>query len=82
MKAGGSLGVFDVAAFGPADTLLVQVKSNRRPGRAEMERIRQFPVAPNVYKVLHVWRDGEGSPRVEYINQAGDEIGAGLTVEE
>jgi Holliday junction resolvase len=36
-RAAGSLGLFDLVAIGATKILLVQVKSNRFPGRAEVE---------------------------------------------
>src|ERR1041385_1352231 len=47
MKAGASLGVFDVIGIGSHDVVLVQVKSNRWPLECEMEALRLFPVPAN-----------------------------------
>lgn len=57
-KSGGSLGVWDVIAIGPADVLLVQVKSNRLPPPDEMERMRQFIVPKGVKKWVYIIKDG------------------------
>ena len=46
VKAGGSLGIFDLVALGPAEARLVQVKSNERPRPAERERLELFPRLP------------------------------------
>jgi Holliday junction resolvase len=62
MKAGGSLGVFDVIAIGPIDIVLVQVKSNAWPGSVEMEALRLFRAPPNARKLVHRWRDRQRSP--------------------
>ena len=39
VKAGGSLGTFDLIALGPRGARLVQVKSNEKPRPAERERL-------------------------------------------
>lgn len=59
-KAGGSLGVWDVIALGPADNKVVQVKSNKPPGPAERQRMLDFKVAPDTTKWLVVIKDGTG----------------------
>lgn len=64
-KAGGSLGVWDVIAIGPNDIRLVQVKSNRPPGKAEMERMRAFQ-SPRCCctKELWIWIDHQRLPKI------------------
>lgn len=62
IRAAASLGVFDIAAFGLFDVILVQVKSNDWPGSEEMERIRQFPTPPGVRRIIHRWRDRQPMP--------------------
>ena len=42
IRAGASLGLFDLVAFGRSDIALVQVKSNRGPGAAELARLAAF----------------------------------------
>lgn len=68
MKAGGSLGVFDVIAIGAADFVLVQVKSNAWPGSIEMETLRLFRVPPNARKLVHRWRDRQRLPDLRVID--------------
>ena len=62
-RAAASLGAWDIIAVSPARVLLVQVKSNRRPGRAEMDRLRVFK-APMccVAKQLWIWKDRVAVP--------------------
>ena len=67
MKAGASLGVFDVIGISSADMVCVQVKSNRWPSSAEMETIALFPVPPNCRKLVHVWLDRQATPKVREI---------------
>lgn len=63
-RSAASLGVFDICGIGADDVLLVQVKSNRAPRRAEMEALRGFHVPPGVKKLLHVWKDRQRKPEV------------------
>jgi Holliday junction resolvase len=39
-RSAASLGAWDTVAIGPADIVLVQVKTNAWPGREEMELIK------------------------------------------
>jgi Holliday junction resolvase len=66
-RAAASLGVFDLIAVGAADILLVQVKSNRWPGRAELEAIAKFATPANCRKLIHRWRDRRSSPDVREV---------------
>lgn len=61
-KAGGSLGVWDLIAIGPYGNKLVQVKSNRPPGRAERLRMLEFKVSTYTTKWLAVWHDRAKEP--------------------
>lgn len=65
MKAGASLGVFDVIGVGPTDIVLCQVKSNRWPSEAEMEGLREFKAPSNCKKLVHRWRDYQRVPDVK-----------------
>ncbi len=67
MKAGASLGVFDVIAVGSQDIVLVQCKSNRWAGEVEMEAIRLFKAPPNARKLIHRWDDYARSPLVREV---------------
>lgn len=59
MKAGGSLGIWDLLVIHPdwSGVLLCQVKSNRNPSREEMERLRNFQCHSSWRKVLAIVRD-------------------------
>lgn len=67
MKAGASLGVFDVIGISSADMICVQVKSNRWPSSAEMETIQLFPVPPNCRKLVHRWDDRKSLPHTKEV---------------
>jgi Holliday junction resolvase len=66
-KSGGSLGVFDVIAVGPADILLIQCKSNRWPSSAEMSAIASFAAPAVCRRIVHRWRDRQAAPDVREI---------------
>lgn len=66
-KSAASLGLFDIIAVGPNDVLLVQVKSNKRPRKAEMARLHAFVHGPFVHKIIHVWKDYAKEPEVEIL---------------
>ncbi len=66
-RAAASLGVFDIIAIGPADIVLLQVKSNEWPRSAEMESIELFPAPPNCRKLVYRWRDRQGLPDVREV---------------
>jgi Holliday junction resolvase len=66
-KSGGSLGVFDVIAVGPADILLIQCKSNRWPSSAEMIAIASFAAPSSCRRIVHRWRDRATAPDVREI---------------
>lgn len=67
MKAGASLGVFDVIGVGPTDLVLVQCKSNRWPSEVEMEALREFKAPSNCKKLVHRWLDRRHLPDVREI---------------
>jgi hypothetical protein len=61
-RAGGSLGLFDVVAIGPADVRLVQVKSGGAYlSGVEREQIAALSVPANVSR--ECWRFVDGRPR-------------------
>lgn len=71
-KAGGSLGVWDLIAIGCNDMILIQVKSNRPPGKDEMTRLHGFVfrckfTKPCLKKHLHIWNDYARSPVITEI---------------
>lgn len=61
-RAAGSLGAWGVVAIGPADVLLLQVKTRDWPGSTEMEALRGFPAPAACRKILHRWRDRQRTP--------------------
>lgn len=67
MKAGASLGVFDVIGVSATDMIGVQTKSNRWPSALEMEAIREFKAPSNFRKLVHCWRDYKRTPDVREV---------------
>jgi hypothetical protein len=66
MKAGGSLGVFDVIAVGPLDVRCVQVKAGTaRLSRAERAAIVALTLAPNVTREYWRFPDYCRAPTIE-----------------
>ncbi len=65
MKAGASLGIFDVIGISSTDMVCVQVKSGRNPGSVEMEALKEFKVPPNCRKLIHVWKDRSHTPIIK-----------------
>lgn len=65
MKAGGSLGVFDVIGMGANDFIAVQVKTNRSASPAEIETIKDFRVPTNCKKLIHIWQDRKRMPIIK-----------------
>jgi Holliday junction resolvase len=66
IKSGGSLGLFDLIGLsGPYDhVLLVQVKSNRKPGKFEMDLLKSFQVPKFCKKELWVFKDYAKRPEI------------------
>lgn len=69
VKAGGSLGIFDLVALGPQGARLIQVKSNERPRPAERERLELFTCPPYAVKELWVFYDRIREPSIEVMKQ-------------
>jgi Holliday junction resolvase len=67
IRAGGSLGVFDICGISREGIVLVQVKSRDWPGTAEMEAIKDFPVPPFARKMVHRWKDYQRMPDVKEV---------------
>jgi hypothetical protein len=67
VKAGGSLGIWDLVALGPQGARLVQVKSNEKPRPAERERLALFPRLPYCSKELWVFYDRQREPAIEVL---------------
>ena len=69
-KSGASLGAWDILAIGPHDAYLIQVKSNRPPGKVEMAKLEAFQCPPFMHKVLVVWKDRVVEPEISPIARA------------
>lgn len=67
LRSAASLGEWDVIAVGPADIMLLQVKTRDWPGHAEMEALRAFPAPKNCRKLVHRWRDHQRQPDVREV---------------
>ena len=65
VRAGASLGVWDIVGIGTTDVVLCQVKSRDWPGTAEMETLTDFPCAPFCRKLIHRWKDHQRLPDVK-----------------
>jgi Holliday junction resolvase len=63
-KSSGSLGVFDVIGIGERDIVLCQVKSNRWPGKADMDAIAKIAAPPTCRKIIHRLLDGGAVPDI------------------
>jgi Holliday junction resolvase len=57
IKAGGSLGVFDLVSLDMNGVFLVQVKCNRMPGKTEMKALTDFKTPSYASKWLAVVPD-------------------------
>lgn len=64
IRAAGSRGAWDFAAFSAHNVVLVQVRSSRWPGPAERKALANFPAAPFVIRELHRWRHRARKPDV------------------
>jgi len=68
VRAGGSLGPFDLVAFSRAGLRLVQVKMNRGPGQVERARLAAFDNLPhNATRELWLFRDRQRTPQIEVL---------------
>ena len=68
IRAGASVGLFDLVAFGRNGTALVQVKSSRGPGAAEHARLAAFNNLPCGAKQAGLtFRDRCTDPDIEVI---------------
>ncbi len=67
VKAGGSLGCWNLVALGPQGARLVQVKSNKKPRPAERERLQLFPRLPYTSKEVWVFYNRKREPVIELL---------------
>ena len=63
-KSSASLGLWDFVGYSRHHWVCVQVKSNRNPGKMEMDILKEEEVPPNTSKFLHVWFDNQKYPEV------------------
>lgn len=80
-KAGGSLGAFDLVAMGLWGDRFIQVKSNRKPGKKEMDGL--FDIATNYFHAkrsveLWIYMDGNTEPEIYNIYPGRKIIKLGL----
>ena len=68
IRSAGSHGPFDVVGFLGPLTMLVQVKSNKKPSAEEIEEMRSWNVSCDKIKTYCVWKDREKYP-VFYFEQ-------------
>ena len=66
-RAGGSFGVWDLVAIGQFNVVLIQVKANRWPIRAELRIMEAFPAPALVSKEIWRWDDRVRQPRMRYL---------------
>lgn len=60
-RAGGSLGIWDLIGLHPdLGIILVQVKTNCNPRKAELDRMRNFQCHSSWKKILAIVRDYRG----------------------
>lgn len=74
VKAGGSLGVFDLVAIHPDKEkgFLIQVKSNRQPEKKERDTIAAFSVPPYMSKLVWIVIDHKPmQPIIDYYGDTG-----------
>jgi Holliday junction resolvase len=67
VRAGGSLGLFDLIALYGDCAWLIQVKSNRWPGGEEMHALVSFVCPRYARKVIERWDDYARVPLVREI---------------
>lgn len=67
IRAGGSLGIFDLIALYDSYALLIQVKSNRWPGSVEMEALSRFRPPHYGRKIIERWDDYARAPLVREV---------------
>ena len=68
IKAGGSLGLFDVLGFFSHCVVAVQSKANRLPRKAEIKAIEDFKAPRYMDKYIYVWHDKVPTPTIKRID--------------
>lgn len=64
IKAGASLGAFDLVAYDASEVWFIQVKTNGTGSPAEREAMVKTLVPINGRKFLHIWHDGAPKPEI------------------
>lgn len=64
VKAGASLGAFDLIALAPSGVRCVQVKCNRPPSPAEREAMTLVALPDGATREYWVWRDYARAPEI------------------
>lgn len=67
IRAGGSLGLFDLIGFTASQAFFIQVKSNRRPGTEEWVGLVKWEAPAYGRKALLVFKDRVKKPEVEWL---------------
>ena len=69
VKAGGSLGLFDLIVIDPYGKVVgIQVKTNGWPGRVETEGLLKWAMGrPTATVLIHRWDDRARAPRVKRV---------------
>lgn len=67
-RSGSSLGCWDLIGVSPLSVVLIQVKTNRWPGTAEMRELRDFAAPASVQKLIHRWNNYAQVPVVREVS--------------
>jgi len=69
VRSAGSFGLFDIIAIHPRIPYVrcIQVKTNKKASKGEIELIKEFPLPRNFVKELWVFVDYEREPLIEYL---------------
>lgn len=68
VKAGGSLGEFDLVAFFPGEVIAVQVKTNAWPNPAERAAMQSCLRMHYIRKEMHRWNTGAREPEIRALD--------------
>jgi hypothetical protein len=66
VKSGASLGLFDLVALSVEfdHVLLIQIKTDRKPSRSEMDLLKAFQVPKFCRKELWIFKDYQRIPEI------------------
>lgn len=67
IRAGGSLGLFDLIGFSGLRAFFLQVKSNRWPGKEEMTSLQGWKPPAYGRVAVVVFKDRENLPEVKWL---------------